>query len=414
MILPNAATHREWGVWSDLINRYNLFENATTTEWAALLMKLQISRIWNPSDPSSLHMGEVHAVDDAAMAGGNYIILWQSTKCFFEQRGPTALPQRVGLINKEIDQLLQKFQERRIDDTTIYKDSRHARGSLGLPHNFEGMAPLNRTSSLDRASGDGHCCHNFTRCAERLNIIRTAQGSLRSVTSGVRIYVRFAAVLGRTPFPPTTDTVRAWSCIFKPGRTYQNYLFHREKACFLLDLDTNWDTPAIRTISHGLENSQGRSFAFPNFIFPSALLVHTHDGANLALFPGGLPFLPFLSLRAPSETLQLQRAFADDPITEFAPQTDKALIGIRTYKDCQLLVIKFAFRKNIRGGCVRFRPCIFFETDPRGRALCPIHAIWPLIRNRTAAGARLFPEITACSFNRALKAIMPKLGFAGG
>ena len=233
------------------------------------------------------------------MAGGRYIILWQAAKCFFEQRAPTTLPLRVDLVNKDIDQPLQKFQQHRIDDATIYKYYCGARDSLDIPRNFEDLSPLNRTSALARAHGDGRCCHQFIKSAERVNIPRTAQGSLRSVTSGIRSYVRFAAVLGRKPFPPTEATVRAWSCISKPGRTYQNYLPRLEKAFFLLELDTNWDAPSVRTISHGLENSQGRSFAFPNFIFsPDLLLIHQHAGARPTFFQAA--FLPYLfSLRAP-------------------------------------------------------------------------------------------------------------------
>ena len=41
----------------------------------------------------------------------------------------------------------------------------------------------------------------------------------------------------------------------------------------------------------------------------------------------------------------LQRAFADDRITEFIPQTDKALIGARTYRGEVALVVKLAYRK---------------------------------------------------------------------
>ena len=270
LILPNTVTPREWGLWSDLLSKYNLHENATTQEWADLLVKLQVSRIWNPTGICFLHRDEARAVDDAAMAGGRYIILWQAAKFFFEQRAPTTLPLRVGPINKDIDQLLQKFQQRQIEDATIYKDYCGARDSLDLPRNFEDLTPLNRTSALARARGDGRCCRQFIKSAERLNIIRTVQGSLRSVTSGIRSYVRFAAALGggTNISPPTEATVRAWSCIFKPGRTYQNYLPRLKKACFLLELDAHWDTPSVRTISHGLENSQGRSFAFPNFIFP--------------------------------------------------------------------------------------------------------------------------------------------------
>ena len=260
-------TPRERGLWSGLLNKYNLYENATTSEWARLLAKLQASRIWNPTGLCSLHRDAFHAVDDAAMAGGRYIILWQAARCFFEQRDPTTPPPGVGLVTKDIDQLLQKPQQRRIEDTTIYKDYFSARGALDLPRNFDDLSPLKRTSALARAQGGGHCCHQLIKTPERLNITRTSQGPLRSVTSGVRSYVRFAAVMGRQPFPPTDATVRAWICIFKPGRTYQNYLPRLKKACFLLELDANWGAPAVRAISHGLGNSHGRSFASPNFIF---------------------------------------------------------------------------------------------------------------------------------------------------
>ena len=273
----------------------------------------------------------------------------------------------MDLINKDIDQLLRKFQQRKIEDAKIYKEYTLARDGIGLPRDFEDLSPANRTSALATALREGHCCKMFVGCASRLNILRTAQGPLGSVTSGIRSYVRFTAVLGRTPFPPSEDTIRVWSCIFKPGRTYQNYLPHVKKACFLLDLNTSWDTPAARAIARGLENSQDRSFAFPNFIFSADLLaIFKHEGPLSPFFQAAsLSYL--FSLRVPSETLELRRAFADDPLTEFAHQTDKALIGIRPYKGRDLLVVKFAFRKNIRGGCVLFRPCIFFEKDPRGR-----------------------------------------------
>ena len=46
-------------------------------------------------------------------------------------------------------------------------------------------------------------------------------------------------------------------------------------------------------------------------------------------------------LRVPSETLTIRRAFFDDPLTEFAPQTDKAPMGIRTHSGREVLVVKF-------------------------------------------------------------------------
>ena len=124
------------------------------------------------------------------------------------------------------------------------------------------------------------------------------------------------------------------------------YLAHLQKACFLTNVPTDWLTPAVLTCAAGLANAQVRSFQFPNVIRCADLMQ------LLTLTPyrgefGQLAFLSYIfSLRAPSETLQLVRAFANDPVTEYKPQEQKALIGVRKYKDALLLVIKFAFRKT--------------------------------------------------------------------
>ena len=110
------------------------------------------------------------------------------------------------------------------------------------------------------------------------------------------------------------------------------------------------------------------------------------------------------SYRVPSETIRLQRAFADGRITEFIPQDDKALIGTRRYKGAEVLVIKFAFRKNIRNGCILMRPCLRKDGSETAAALCPVHMIWGCIRARTKAGGLLFPLLSANKFNRELKA----------
>lgn len=281
--------------------------------------------------------------------------------------------------------MLMKFRKHVIADTEIYKDYGRLRDNLDLPSNFDDLSPLLRTQALARASAVGHDCRTFLKAAGKLNIIRFAHGSLQSVASCVRSYVRFCAVLGRTPFPPAETTVRPWGTLFKAGRTYKNYMAHLKKACFLLEVDTRWGAPAVRTVAHGLENAQGRSFAFPNFLFPRDILT----------IRGHSPFfqLTYLSylfpLVVPSEALMIRRAYADDPLTEFVPQPDKALMGIRRYKDHEMLILKFVFRKNIRGGCVLFRPCLCSERDHRARTLCPVHAIWPIIRDRTPVGNRI-------------------------
>ena len=414
VILPDTITPREWGIWTDLINRYNLYETDSLEAWAGWTIKLQNSRVWNPADLSTMEKEEIFALDDHLRGQGCLIILWQAARCFFEYRRRDHLPLRVDLINKDIDALLRKFQKHTLSDTEIYKEYGRLRDALELPNNFDDLSPMNRTQALALAQAEGRDCRTFLKVAEKLNTLRAVQGSLQSVASGIRSYVKYCAIFNWTPFPPSEGTVKGWSVLFKPGRTYKNYLAHLKKACFLMELDTRWDTPAVRTIAAGLENAQDRSFAFPNFFFSKDLLkLLDHEGIDSAFFQ--LAYLSYLfSLRVPSETLRIQRAFFDDPLTEFVPQPDKALMGIRQHSDREMLVLKFSFRKNIRGGCVLFRPCLCSEKDQRARTLCPVHAIWPLIRLRTDAGEKIFPTFSPCGVNRTFKKVMTKMGYPDG
>ena len=64
------------------------------------------------------------------------------------------------------------------------------------------------------------------------------------------------------------------------------------------------------------------------------------------------------SLRAPPETLQLTIANPNEKLLKFSSHGPKALIGPRTFRDTTSLVIKFRYRKNVRGGCILIRPCL--------------------------------------------------------
>lgn len=182
-----------------------------------------------------------------------------------------------------------------------------------------------------------------------------------------------------------------------------------KKAFFLLDHPINWATPAVKTLSTGIENAQDKSFQFPNLIQSRDLIaVLRHVKLDNEL--GQLVFMAYLfSLRVPSEALAARRAFSDGPLMQFTPQEDKALIGISTYKKTDVLVMKFAYRQNLRNGCVLKRPCICSGKSPLARLLCPPHSFWNLVKLRAGAGALLFPGFTANKFNLALKALMEDL-----
>ena len=49
------------------------------------------------------------------------------------------------------------------------------------------------------------------------------------------------------------------------------------------------------------------------------------------------------------------------------------------------------------------RPCLCGAASEAELELCPVHAVWPQIRDRVDAGGPLFPVFTANNFNRKLK-----------
>ena len=109
------------------------------------------------------------------------------------------------------------------------------------------------------------------------------------------------------------------------------------------------------------------------------------------------------------------RDFSNDPIAEYEKQDTKALVCVRTFNDIPLLVIKFAFRNNIRNGCILKRPRIIQDLNKSmTRAWCRVHAGWPYIQKRVKPGNLISPSFTRANINRILKKTMTLAGFDSG
>ena len=90
-------------------------------------------------------------------------------------------------------------------------------------------------------------------------------------------------------------------------------------------------------------------FKFPNFLYSEDVLATISTLGWERLF-SQLIFIAFLfPLRIPPDALILKRSFRGDPISVFAPQDEKALIGVRKFKGTDTLVIKLGWRKNLAG-----------------------------------------------------------------
>ena len=165
---------------------------------------------------------------------------------------------------------------------------------------------------------------------------------------------------------------------------------------------------SVRPIARGLKRERDTSFRFHNFANRDILLIIlTLEGWSSQFLQAAV--LSFLfSLRVPSETLLLHRAFGDEPIIAFTKQSTKARIGVRIANNIPILVIKFSFRMNLPRGCTIRRPCICTMRGTRPQPFCPIHAIWEIIRRRVRPGGALVPALSSRNFNPMTKRVFAK------
>ena len=103
-----------------------------------------------------------------------------------------------------------------------------------------------------------------------------------------------------------TDTVLLRIALFRPGRTFAQYIAHVMKAAILIRRPTDWLAPSVRSVPRGLRNAQNLSFKFQNYLMADDLLRLLHV-SNLSTEFGQAAFFSFLFLlRVPSETLWMR------------------------------------------------------------------------------------------------------------
>ena len=146
----------------------------------------------------------------------------------------------------------------------------------------------------------------------------------------------------------------------------------------LAQVDLGRCTPAVKAASDGLRRARRGIFSFPNLLYTKDIFAITSAIGWERMF-SQLVFISFLfSLRVPPDAPQLRRAFADDPISEFVSQEEKALIGVRPLDKSVALVIKLSWRTNLEGGCILRRPCLCNHGSSIGIRIRP-HAEFGLL-----------------------------------
>ena len=314
-------------------------------------------------------------------------LLWRTAKSWTEYIAPPRTQPKFTSVD-EVWGLISSIKAKTIDETKLSTNNEKLKHQLNLPENYDKLTPMGKTKAIAVL---GPSAPGLTDCLDsqaKINVLRGVQGCLRSVASGITSYVRFCSAVQAIISPVTKTLLRRWIATFRCTPTFGLYLNHVKKASILLEQDTSWHD----AIAKGMANAQDRSFAFPNYVFP-------HDLIKLIEWEtwhsplAQVDFLSYLfSLRAPSDALQLRKAASPGKLLKFTQQREKFPIGIKQMEDTEVLVAKFKFRKNIRGGCVLIRPCLCAETHTKARAICPIHTFWPLVAKNCATHELLFPK----------------------
>ena len=378
-----------WTLWEELALKYNLNKSMERVDIRATIRSLTQGAIKTPLDLANVTKLQALALDRSILAEGAVTLLWECAKCQFKYP-LNRVAKRFRDDTRAIPNLLSRIKGKQIDQTQTFRLFEELQVKLGLPEDFEKLTPGAEAKLLSSSTIDRGDLAKYLALGAEINVLRAVKGSLPSVCSGVSSYQKFCSMMGRPSFPPTEDSAQLWSATFRPGKTFQNYLSHLKKACALMNHHVDWLTPTVKEMSGRLINAQDLSFKFPNFT-QSKTLIELLTFLKVDSVMGQACFLSYLfALRVPSETLRLTRAFSDDRLTEFAPQEDKALIGTRSYKATEVLVVKFAFRKNIRNGRILMRPCLCDEEIVTANALFPVHMVWPSTKRRTSAGTPSF------------------------
>ena len=325
--------HGNWRIWHSLIIRYHLFELADTRQWMNLVARLDSVNINVPDTLGRISFQEISTMDWQCESSDMILLLWQAAKQ--DASGfPVAKVGQAPPTIREFQNLIYSLRTDNIDETDICRKLDSVGRELGLPKNFESFSQAKKCDFLGGADLLQGQIDEYLSLAAQRNTARAFAGSLRPAASGMQSYLNFCHFHGRPPFPVQTDSVLKWSGLFRPTRTFKQYLAHLMKACILLHQPTDWVTPAIRSVARGLAAAQDFSFQFQNYIFAEDLLKLIKT-VKLDNEFGWVCFFAFLLLlRIPSEALLMRMADDSDDITEFRPQKTQDFGGRPDYKGC--------------------------------------------------------------------------------
>ena len=262
-----------WELWRAVIATFLLYELTPIQKWMGLVSSLEKSYIYiHPLELAALTYLESLALDNLFDSKGNIVLLCQSSLCWRDKNhtGPIVAK---NLRQVDIQKMIRQHRVGSIPEISFYKDWDEERARLGLPQDFDKLLPRTQVSTFAGTGADTAVIGNFIRLGKRVNCVRSVEGSLRCVASGVNSYASFFSLVWKPFLPPTEENVLLWGSTSKPGATYRGYLWQLKKACFLTGPPVDCYAATVRDVPNCLRHAKKSSFKFPNFIYTQDLFM---------------------------------------------------------------------------------------------------------------------------------------------
>ena len=257
---------RYWRIWGAFARQFRISETLTWGEHTTVRRHLQLGNFDAPTAPfrgdenAGRHLG-----NNPALIGGE--LLWRRAKCFTSYGSSFPSPPVTSPTTDAI-RVIELAKNQTAESAGYAKRDSELRKITQLPGNFTKLTPMGKTETLSRPGEAQRLVNEFLDNGDKLNILRSAQVSLRSVASGINYYLRFCTMADSAAFPPSTGTIRRRGATFNAGETFGLYINHAHKAGILLGHDDAWLTPEV-LLAKGMRNAQDKSCASPNYITKS-------------------------------------------------------------------------------------------------------------------------------------------------
>ena len=346
----------EWEEWRTIADRYRLDRRHPWPVLATAVAQFITDEV---NAPLELARFEAAGIEQMIAPFGEKAALRHLRRAARLQAVKASSADPLLLVTQDVDVITfqRAINRHRAELQRDRRDSSADPFHLSLSAGFERLGPMARILAIQESRQTETRAGRFAQDRSQANLIKQVRGSLPAISSDLNCYNAFFEILDIRPFPIAEQTIVEWSSVFSDAATYANYISPLQKVSCFIGSPVNWMSPALRHVANGLEKCQDTSFEFPNFIQSRLLLSIIRRTTVQSEFAQAFWLSSLLAFRVPSETLRPQRAFRNDDLLAFIPQTEKDLIGIRENSDGVFLAAKFKWRKNLTQGCAQRRPC---------------------------------------------------------